>query len=350
MSLWTADNYTPFAIGRAFVRDREGRETWVVATRGTFSIRSDGSIMVAEQQEPVSRVPRYLGDSATSGLLFDSDFVFSKLATDVVVVGEAWASRGRPVSSVDVQLRVADVRKTLRVHGERRWRRSGAGAKLTLDRAEPFVHMPITYERAWGGRDPEGENSSWPLNPIGRGFARRAEALIHTAAPNIENPREPVTEAAMAPSAPAGFGALSPNWAQRLKYAGTYDERWQQERAPLWPEDFDHRFFQISSEDQRSSGFLKGGEPCELHNMTSDVETLRFHLPRITINTTTHFRDRIESRPADLHLVVLEPEERRLQLVWHAAIECHGREHLLQRTRIKHEGEKLCLSQSTPTA
>jgi hypothetical protein len=253
------------------------------------------------------------------------------------------------VSGVDVSLRLGNVRKTLRVHGERHWRRSVAGAQLTLDRAEPFVHMPLTYERAWGGRDPEGD-ASWPLNPIGRGYARRADALLHLAAPNIEDPREPLVEAAIAPFAPAGFGALSPSWSQRLRYAGTYDERWQQERAPLWPEDFDSRYFQVASEDQQSSGFLRGGERCEVHNMTPDVETLRFALPRVAISTTTYFRDRVESRSADLHLVILEPDQRRLQLIWHAAVECHGREHTLQRTRVSYEGDKLCLSQSTPTA
>ena len=349
MSVWIAENYTPFAVGRAFARDRDGREHWVVAVRATFTIAPNGELVVAETQEPVSRVPTYLGDPGRSSLLFESDLPFTRTATDVILIAQAWAPGGRPASTVDVAFQLGGLRKALRVHGERYWRRTIGSAGLTLSRPEPFVNLPIVYERAWGGVDPESE-ASWPLNPIGRGFARRGDALNGALAPNIEDPRQPLSEPCVAPSAPAGFGALSSNWAQRLRYAGTYDEEWELERAPLWPKDFDARFFQVAPVDQQVEGFLQGGELCELHHLTPGIERLRFALPRVTIHTTTLFTDRTEARVADLHLVLLEPDHRRLQLVWQIALECHGREHTLRRTRIQYQGDKLCLSQSMRTA
>jgi hypothetical protein len=185
------------------------------------------------------------------------------------------------------------------------------------------------------------------LNPVGRGFSKQVAALEHQAVPNVEDPREPLTVAGQAPSQPAGFGALAPHWSQRTRYAGTYDARWQREQAPLWPEDFDARFFQVAPADQQIQGFLRGGEVCELRNLTPQG-LLRFTLPRLRIATTTHFTDNEVQRPADLHLVLIDADARRIQLVWQLALECHGREHTLRCTRIRWEGERICRSQSMP--
>lgn len=34
------------------------------------------------------------------------------------------------------------------------------------------------------------------------------------------------------------------SWQPRLRYAGTYDQHWMDERLPFLPEDFDLRYFQ----------------------------------------------------------------------------------------------------------
>ncbi|HHH26860.1 MAG TPA: DUF2169 domain-containing protein, partial [Polyangiaceae bacterium] len=40
------------------------------------------------------------------------------------------------------------------------------------------------------------------------------------------------------------LGAIPANWMPRAALAGTFDERWEAERMPLMPEDFDLRFYQ----------------------------------------------------------------------------------------------------------
>lgn len=62
------------------------------------------------------------------------------------MVGQAWAPMGRKVSQLDVDLHVAEKRKTIRVFGDRHWRNDGS-----ITSTQPFENLPITYERAYGG-------------------------------------------------------------------------------------------------------------------------------------------------------------------------------------------------------
>ena len=66
------------------------------------------------------------------------------------------------------------------------------------------------------------------------------------------------------PQRPAGFGPIARHWSPRVKFAGTYDAKWKQERLPLSPADFDDRFYLCVPEDQQAPSYLKGGEPVEL--------------------------------------------------------------------------------------
>ena len=68
----------------------------------------------------------------------------------MLVHGFAFSPTGKPVTSVDVRLKLATVDKTLRVKGDRRWERSIIG--VNLGPPEPLEIMPIVYERLFGER------------------------------------------------------------------------------------------------------------------------------------------------------------------------------------------------------
>ena len=117
--MWLLQNSTPFEAERTWIRDAEGAEVWLVAIKATFEIDPGGRQILAETQEPVSRVPVFAGDPAETGLLEETDFVLRKARTDVVLSGHAYAPKGRPAQSVPVRMKVASIDKTLRVVGER---------------------------------------------------------------------------------------------------------------------------------------------------------------------------------------------------------------------------------------
>lgn len=333
--MWIADNSTPFAIERGFLRDVAGREVLIVVARGTFSPRPDGTLRRADEQRPVRKIPAYAGDPLATDLLEESDLVLSKGGTDVIVHGHAYAPHGR-ATVADVALRVGERSKHLRVFGPRVWTRALASSAVVPGPALAFDRMPVTWGRAWGGVDPTGAPEWCAANPLGSGFALQPQALLDQAAPNVEWPNQPLS-AGRSTASPAGFGAIAPHWEPRIGFAGTYDAAWTATRAPLLPKNFDQRFYRCVPVDQQFP-FLAPGARVELVNMTSDG-VMRAIVPNIRIRFRAMFRDGEAACDGALHTVILDADDRRVQLVWHGAIPCHQREHLIERAVVEWDGD-----------
>jgi hypothetical protein len=343
--MWLLNNLTPFAAERAWVRDQDGAEVWIVAVKASFVIQSDGQQILDLEQSEVSRVPEFTGQPGLSSLLSECDLKHKKTRTDVILRGQAYSPGGKPTKRVDVRLKIGNIDKTLRVHGDRRWKRGLFGIRLT--RPAPFTRMPIIYERSFGGTDQKAKNPKhhqWePCNPVGTGFATRKKHLLGELAPNIEYPRSPYRGRRR--GKPAGFGPIARHWSPRVQLAGTYDEAWEQTRNPLLPSDFDERFYQCAPEDQQVPGFLKGGEVVELYNLTPEG-LLSFHVPRVTLGLTTRFYDGTEAvHRTDLHTLIIQPDERRFQMVWHSHLPCHHKVNQLEGTEIVIK-ERILVSQA----
>ena len=105
--MWALENNTPFAAERAWVRDRNGAEIWVVAVKATFDISPEGSTCLSAEQEEICRVPVYRGEPGSSSLLYESDLIQVKPATDVILHGHAYAPGGEETTQVEVRLKVA---------------------------------------------------------------------------------------------------------------------------------------------------------------------------------------------------------------------------------------------------
>jgi hypothetical protein len=316
--MWMVENETPYAADRNWAVDKHGAKSWVVAVRATFDVLPDGSTRPAAEQPPPLLDVVFRGEPGKSSLVYEADLIYDKQRTDVYLNGHAHAPGGVPVTEVLAMMRVHTLVKTLRVVGDRAWEDSVVGPVLTPP--QPFVVMPITYERAFGGFDtlpPDPKDHRMePGNPVGTGFAVRREHLVGRPAPNVELPERS--------GVPAGFGPVASFWQPRLGYAGTYDDVWLRERMPLLAADFDERFFQCAPEDQQAPGFLHGGERVELTNLTPSG-WLEFTLPRLHLAFTTRFGRESVDHVGRLHTVVLEPDEPRVTLVFHTRLPCHHR-------------------------
>jgi hypothetical protein len=119
-----------------------------------------------------------------------------------------------------------------------------------------------------------------------------------------------------------------------VKFAGTYDAKWENQRQPLLPEDFDERFYLCAPEDQQAPAYLQGGESVELRNLTPEG-LLRFQLPKELLGLRTFFSTgEIVHHRAKLHTVILEPEVPRVIMVWHTSLPCHPKVYKLLWTRV----------------
>jgi hypothetical protein len=272
--------------------------------------------------------PKHRGDATKTALLYESDLDYTKVTTDVVLNGSAYAPPGRLATQIDVAMKVGSIEKVLRVFGDRVWE-AGGPFGVALSRPQPFQVMPITYERAFGGTQEDG----WePRNPVGVGFATDPSHLVGRPGPNVEDPRALLMSWKERPR-PSGFGPVARHWSPRVRFAGTYDERWKKERLPLLPQDFDERFFQYAPLDQQTPEFLKGNEQVELRNLTPSGQ-LSFTLPGQFPVFRTRLAGRIVDHRSKLYSVILEPDVPRVSLLWSTSLPCHGKKYSLERTTI----------------
>jgi len=306
--MWALDNRTSYAAARNWTRDKEGMHWWIVAVKASFDVTPQGRVVLSDVQSPPVLAPEYFGEPGGSSLRHDSDLLAVKPGTDVLVHAHAHAPGGKPAATVPVTLRVASLEKTLLVHGERRYAAIGRTTS-----PEPFTTRPICYEYAFGGSvvsDPDPAKHQIDLrNPLGRGFVRR-DGLAHA----IEYP-----DSDPAAIGPAGFGPIDSSWSPRRELAGTFDARWRATKHPLLPDDHDPEYALSAPADQRLERPLVGGERIELVNMTPEG-TWRVDVPRVSLQFTTRLGPRREHHPALLTSLILEPEERRLALVWQSCL------------------------------
>lgn len=297
--------------GLTIATDKEGRQVLVVVVKGTYEIRPDGRCRLAVPQIPPVEADISLGEPGESSIVDETDYATFKPKTDILLKGNAYAPGGKRTEVVDVQMTVGPVTKAVRVFGDRIWK-PGLAVGFEVSAPIPFTKMPLIYERAFGGRD-------HPPNPVGRGFHRPGAAdVAGSLLPNLENPKALLKNPYESPG-PACFGPVGRNWEPRVGHAGTYDEAWKEKRFPFLPEDFDDRYFQAAPADQ-VAGPLQGGEKVVLKNVTPEG-SLEFTLPKPDIAAQVIGLDDVDEQlPAVLDTVVLEPELRRVSLVWRSSL------------------------------
>ncbi len=317
-------NETPFTPGMFLFPDERGVDTLYAVVKAAFTLRG-GRLFIAETQTPVIAADMYRGEPGRSSLRTASEAHLLKPGTDVLLEGEALAPRGRPVESCPVLVRVGPVRQVLQVFGDRRWK--GGLLSPGISSPEPFVKMPLFWERAFGGTHEVAPEQVFgePRNPVGQGFRGRRSGgeMVGRALPNLEDPRQLICSIYDSPS-PVGVGPVAPAWEPRKAHAGTYDETWRARRAPYLPRDFQPEFFHVAPSGLRVREGLRGGEPVELFNVSPEG-VQRFSLPRCALEVTVKLagqRVRLELR---LETVLLEPGEARVCMTWRGAVGCDKR-------------------------
>lgn len=308
-------NQTPWPASWTMGFDRSGRELLVVIVKSTYTMPANGeSPRPADEQVPLVEADRFSGEPGLSAPLFDTDFAHHKPGCDVLLVGQAHAPAGLEVTHLDVGLQVGSLSKRLRVVGPRHWRKGLVGVSASEPRH--FTALPISYDHAFGGtdrtREGDGHTDTYLPNPVGRGYRAHLDGIDGQPLPHCEEPGRPVDRPDGA-YRPMALSPLGRNWQERARFAGTYDQAWVESVAPLWPADFDDRYFQAAPADQIIP-YPRGGEVVELRHLTDDG-LRRFTLPRTQVPLTF-----IPHRGQDLTVltnidtVVLEPDAGRFTL------------------------------------
>lgn len=331
--MWQVLNRTGFAAAGTFTRDGEGHEFWCVGLRATFTRAPDGSLRIAERQEPVALVPRYGGDD-NQVLLADDDIIPFAPVTDILLRGTATPAVASSDQPLPLRLQVGALHKAALLHPPRRARLERGRWRL-LDR-QAQLPAPLGWESSFGGVLPDQPEDLPPDNPLGCGIGLRAPGAFaegaEIALPRIEGMGMDCTQAPQAARA-VGFGPVPRWWRDRLALAGRFDAAWQRDRAPRMPADYDPRFLCAAPRDQWPQAHLLGGEPVLLSGFTG-ARDWACRLPQALFRAETRIGSRVVASPLHLARVELWPDEERLSMLWLATLACDGHDERIEATRL----------------
>ena len=291
------ENATPFGVRAIPSCDRNGNDLLLIVIAAHFQLPdpayTERRLRLFRTQEQPQLADEYVGEPGISSIRREGQSSYTKPATDISVAGDACAPNGKPATEMNVSVRVGPCGVDLRVQGDRVWERS-VTLGVRPSSPKPFLRMPVVWERAYGGVA-NSSNKERPMfeprNPVGCGFETDPDAAIGKPLPNIENPHQLLGRVLDRPQ-PVGIGPIARHWLPRALYAGTYDETWRRERAPLWPVDFDERFFCGAVSQLQASPHLAGGEEVFLRGFHPDG-VIRFVLPTLRMVARSHFVDRV---------------------------------------------------------
>lgn len=316
-------NSTRMVAGYTMGMEPSGRELLVVVVKGTFRIpaHSGEPLRLHEEQQPLVMSDVFFGEPGLSAPRYEVDFAPRKHRCDVLLNATAYAPEGRPATRVTVGARIGSWSKSFDVVGDRVWE-AGLGG-IGASAAMPFVQMPISYDRAFGGTDSKSDDpadhAAYLLNPVGRGFHKqlKSEWVDGSPLPNTEESGRAVSWVD-GNYRPMSFGPIGRHWEPRYKYAGTYDQHWLDHVFPFLPPDFDEQYYQAAPLDQQLPKPL-GEQAVTLLNLTPDGRR-EFLLPHFDapIHVFPKRGDR-EGLTAHSDTIVIEPDLERVTITWRVA-------------------------------
>lgn len=323
----------PAAVHVAEVQGELHRLCFVCA-KASFAFDHAGNV----RPESESPTPLFNQDVETDlGLLPRDDLPAIQPRFDVILLGTAHAPGGRPTTQMKVGLSVGKERRELLVTGDRVW--DGKGTSARIGSALPFLSMPLTYARAFGGRgevlidrDAAVEITD-PRNPDGRGIDVGRDAAALGAAmkvppgypvlpeaprplPNLEDPAEPIRSWEDSPE-PACWATLPLGCSTHGLRAVDQDELARGEEAlaalPLKADVY-----------QRACPSWVIAPPptgarVSMSGLFAETPRVDLQLPTLSVVADICVGEATGVLPLPARMLVLEPDRRRFYLVYRAA-------------------------------
>lgn len=235
----------------------------------------------------------YIKEGDEKELRYPSDYVSYKSNTDIIINAHAYAPERVPCRSWDCAVEVFDpynkliLKKTLRVNGERFWRRAFIGWRL--DKPEECKSIPIRYAHAFGGKATlkhQEDHIYDEYNRAGCGLVHKEHTDKVIQAPRIESADILIRhDKPYEHYLPQGFGAIEKTSYYRFRHAGTYDESWLENHHPLLPHDYNDAYNQSAHPDLIVQGYLLARSKLHFINLSEENGVETFVLPDFTFTS-----------------------------------------------------------------
>lgn len=330
-------------------KDASGEHIFSLLLKRTYDIQRNSPAKRSERSNGLIENDVYYdnGDPQWACVKYESDLAPYKIATDVILIGKAYAPHGKPVTMLDAAIEVGENKKVIRVVGDR---------KCIYRNPEPiftdpvaFKEMELRYEKAYGGWDKNSDPDmpfAYPRNPLGTGIAvkNNPEVIDGLVLPNLEDPDDLLSPERIVMGKanawnrqpmPQGFGWFQKTWYPRCSFVGSVpgfvnvDEVMREETLGLVPQkqialarQFKLPSFDIRFNNGASLGlalpYLSGDETIRLKNLTPDGD-FTFQLPEDTPRLTLNIGLGAKNLTPKLHTVCIRMEEQQVDLIWRGA-------------------------------
>lgn len=320
--MFVSKNTSPFLAEVYVATDKFGIKSLVTVVRATFNVKSDGTATASDEQTPFVFADAHYDDPETTSVQFETDFAPVKPNAEILLNANAVAPPKKTVKELLVSLVGPGIRKHAIVTGERRWTKSLSGIKSTPP--VPFRSLPLAWHLSFGGTDKSHDDPQRHRcdlrNPIGTGFHinPNQSTIEGLALPCIEHPEYRTSSWQDKPK-PIGFGPVSRFAESRVRFAGTYDQRWMDDVLPFLPQDFNEHYFQAAPKDQQFDKLQEGAEFLCL-NMCEEGKFL-VRLPALNVSATLLFNDKKMIKNINPDTLVIEPHNKKIILIGRTSVE-----------------------------
>ncbi len=141
---------------------------------------------------------------------------------------------------------------------------------------------------AWPRARPSSARYSSRGTRSAAGSKRTSSDAIGKPVPNIEDPRQLLSQISDRPR-PIGVGPVARHWQPRVSYAGTYDDAWRRQRAPLWPTRLRRAFFLQRAELSAGVSALDWRRAGAAAGVCIPTGPIRFRLPVLRLASLSRF-------------------------------------------------------------
>lgn len=328
----------------------------------TFKILPEGEL-VPIQAEPLTGDP-LAGDDGLQLEQNPMDLWPHKEAPDLIVQGSAFAPGRAPTRQMEVAVRAGRVLRRVAVFGRREV--SWPGGRPHFETPEPFLELPMTWDRAYGGldwrvpvtavQDPitalrlqSDHPGLYPRNPHGKGYLVCHGEVPGMELPNLEDPGDLLTPGRLVTGTPtrwftqplpACLDALPPVAFPRCIFFADGCDPWhpgpddlsllEVSRGMLPPgfrqlmtnRPLEHgphpRFFQEAAPGLTLPG-LGHGAPVEVRGMHPHRPSVSFTVPTPPRLTLAEAGEARQLRPR-LHTLLIRPAQETVSLTFGAHV------------------------------
>lgn len=349
-------------------QNEAGEHVFSVIVKRSYRLTPNGRSERLETDHPLRLTDEYYdaGDPEWSTVQHESELAPYKPATDVVVIGKAYAPRAASTQQMRIGVLVGNSQKILMVTGDRRCHFRDGELPLFSD-PDPFTEMEIRYERAYGGRDEMSIPDVpfiYPRNAMGTGVAlrNRKEVVDGLALPNIEDPQDLLTPDRLLfgepdrwhlQPLPQGLGWRQRTWYPRSALIGSYPPFLDpgtvtaEEQMGIVPRDHvalakQSRLKPLVARFNNGASLgmvfpnLDGDESIALAGLSPDG-MIRFALPGETPRILLDIGLGEQEPQPVLHTVSIRSDDREFDLIWRASTVYGGYAWLPQMKRLHAE-------------